>query len=227
MPELTIRQFAQIVLGKTETPLHLGDILSANDEKVMMLKSTMANLSKAQAFMFVTMLCPADVVNILGTTPSDVSRFRASLAENDWGTFADWVGAWLNGNISPPASYGTLNSVLKGIGASIFYLSPRIAVTPVTIVGQGFTEQGLTSIQPWTVIGIVGPFGALANLSSQILPFWPGDWADQDWDALTTFASSGNALLLAPAELIPSILLAAQVSVKSVPFANMIFLPGG
>jgi hypothetical protein len=65
LPELTIRQFAQIVLGKTETPLHLGDVLSANDEKVMMLKSTMANLSKAQAFMFVTMLTRADVANQL------------------------------------------------------------------------------------------------------------------------------------------------------------------
>jgi hypothetical protein len=111
--------------------------------------------------------------------------------------------------------------VLKAVGASIFYLSPQ---TPLPGTSTAAVPP---MMRPWTVIGIVGPFGALASLNAQILPFWPGNWSAQDWDTITSFASSGNDLLLAPAQLIPSIWLAAQGPVSSLPFANMILLPGG
>ena len=78
----------------------------------------------------------------------------------------------------------------------------------------------------WAVIGIVGTFGGLANLNAQIIPFWPGDWTAQDWKTITAYASGGNDMLLAPAQLIPAIWLATQGQVNNLPFANMILLPG-
>ena len=236
--DLTIRQFAQIVLGKTENPLHLGDVLSAYKENVMFLKSTITNLSNAEAFMFVTMLSQPDVANLFGNTPSDVqysiSQFRASIEAGDATYWTLWANMWLSGsqasgyaNSVPP--YGTLASVLKSVGASIFYLSPQVSLPSIPNLGGPGLTQGPGTMPPWTVIGIVGTFAGLANLSAQIIPLWPGGsngWSAQDWDTITAFASGGNDLLLAPAQLIPAIWQAVQGQVNNLPYSNMILLKG-
>jgi len=236
--DLTIRQFAQIVLGKTENPLHLGDILSAYRESVMSLKSTMGKLSNAQTFMFVTMLSQPDVTNAFGYTPSEVqnsiSQFRTSIEAGDGTFWTQWASLWLSGNQAsggansvPP--YGTLASVLKSVGASIFYLSPQVSLPSIPNLGGPGLTQGPGTMPPWTVIGIVGTFAGLANLSAQIIPFWPGGsngWSAQDWDTITAFASGGNDLLLAPAQLIPAIWQAAQGQVDNLPYSDMILLKG-
>jgi hypothetical protein len=236
--ELTISQFAQIALGKTENPLHLGDLLSAYNEKVMFLKSTMSNLSNAQAFMFVTMLSRPDVTNTWGNTASaaqnSISQFRTSIQSGYATYWSQWASLWLSGNqasggVNSVPPYGTLASILKSVGASIFYLSPQVSLPSIpNLVGPGITEAPGV-MQPWTVIGIVGTFAGLANLNGQMIPFWPGGsngWSTQDWDTITTFASGGNDLLLAPAELIPSIWLAVQGQVNNLPYANMMLLKG-
>lgn len=236
--DLTIRQFARIVLGKTESPLHLADILSAYKENVLFLKSTIANLSNAETFMFVTMLSRPDVANVFGDTPgpvqSNISQFRTSI-EAGYATFwSQWASLWLSGsqasgdaNSVPP--YGTLASILKSVGASIFYLSPEVSLPSIpNLDGPGVT-QGPGTLQPWAIVGIVGTFAGLANLNAQIIPFWPGGsngWSAQDWDTIAAFASSGNDLLLAPAQLIPAIWQAAQGQVNNLPYSNMILLKG-
>jgi hypothetical protein len=230
--ELTIPQFAQLALGKTENPLHLGDILSAYNEKVMFLKSTMTNLSKAQAFMFVTMLSRPDVANLLGNTPSavqySISQFRTSIQAGYATYWTQWANLWLSGSQAsgdadsvPP--YGTLASVLKSVGASIFYLSPEVSLP------SNIPNLGPGTMPPWTVIGIVGTFAGLANLNGLMMPFWPGGangWSAQDWDTIESFASGGNDLLLAPAQEIPAIWRAAQGQVNNLPYANMMLLKG-
>jgi hypothetical protein len=227
--DLTIRQFAQIVLGKTESPLHLGDVLAAYDSKLLMLKSTMRNLSEAQAFMFVTMLSRQDTTNLFGNNPSDVqegiSQMRTSIAAKSATYWSLWADAWLPASLASDVanyvpSYGILASILKSAEASIFYLSPQVPLP------SAFSDLGPGTMPPWTAIGITGTFGGLANLNGQILPFWPNNWTTQDWDTITKFASGGNDLLLAPAQLIPSIWLAAQGQVNNLPDANMILLPG-
>lgn len=239
MPKgLTIAQFAQIAIGKTENPLHLGDLLSAYNEKVMFLKGTIRNLSNAQAFMFVTMLSRPDVTSAFGNTPSAVqyslSQFRSSIEAGYATYWSQWASLWLSGNqaaggVDSVSPYGTLASVLKSADASIFYLSPQVSLPAIpNLVKPGFTAApGI--MQPWTVIGIVGTFAGLANLNGQMIPFWPGGengWSAQDWDTITTFASGGNDLLLAPAELIPAIWLAVQGQVNNLPYANMMLLKG-
>jgi hypothetical protein len=231
---LSIKQFAQIVLGKTESPLHLGDLLKAYDEKIMMLKSTMDKLSKAQAFMFVTMLCRPGVANLLGSTPSNVqdgiSQFRKSIEAKEAQYVYQWAGLWLSGNQAAGdwdliPSYGTLASVLKSADASIFYLSPEASL-PYPPQSSGVTP-GPGTMGAWTAIGIIGTFAGLANLNGQTMPFWPFAWSDQDWSSFEKFASGGNDLLLAPAQLIPSMWLVLQGQTNNLPAANMMLLPGG
>jgi hypothetical protein len=226
--DLTISQFAQIVLGKTETPLHLADVLTAYGQKVMPLKSTMRNLSKAQTYMFVTMVSRGDGTNLWGDTPNIV-EFTLSQwkSEIDNGTLARWVELFLWGEPNPDLpdardpSYVKLASVLKSVDASIFYLSPP---TPLPII-NAMTNNNPT-LSSRTVIGIAGSFAGLANLNAQIIPFWPTGWSDQDWATITSFASSGDDLLLAPAQYIPVMWQMFNGVLADLPSANMILLSG-
>lgn len=232
--DLTIRQFAQLVLGKVETPLHLGDFLTAYKSKFMALGPTMAELSKSQAFMFVAMISRGSVMNFFGSTPSQVqysiAQMKTALAavEGDAPYWTGWASCWLSGNQAAGAGnsepgYATLVSKLKSVGASIFYLSPP------TQLPSYDPDLGPGTMQAWSVIGILGTFGALANLDAKILPFWPGGangWNADDWQTISDFANGGDALLLAPAQLIPAIWLAAQGQVTNLPYANMILLSG-
>lgn len=198
-----------------------------------MLKSTMKNLSETQTFMFVVMLSRSVVIGTLGSSPGAVqgtiSQFQQSLQKDIATWWSEWASMWLYGNsakgyLDPVVQYETLASVLKSVGASIFYLSPQASLP--SIQNSDGVTPGPGTMGAWAVIGIVGTFGGLANLNAQIIPFWPGDWTAQDWKTITAYASGGNDMLLAPAQLIPAIWLATQGQVNNLPFANMILLPG-
>lgn len=229
---LSIAQFAQITLGKTEKPLHLADVLKVNKQSVMSLKGSIENLSRTETFVFVAMLCREDLVNLWGNTPAEVassiSTFRSGFAHDYALGWTQWAQAWLSGNQAAGdgnslPSYTTLYSILKAAGASIFYLSPQGSLP------SNIPNLGPGTMPPWTVVGINGTFASLANLGGQILPFWPGGangWTDADWNAVTAFASGGNDLLIAPAELLPAMWLASQGLVNNLPYGNMILLSG-
>jgi hypothetical protein len=233
---LSIPQFAQLTLGKTEKPLHLKDILTAYQQNVLFLKSTMDNLSNAQAYLFVTMLCPADMMNLFGPTAADyassMAQFRASIQAGYALYWTEWAQLWLSGSQASGSgnslpAYERLASILKSAGASIFYLSPAASLPSAPTPSGDVLAPGV--LQPWAVIGIVGSVGALANLSAQTLPFWPGGangWSAQDWQTMTAFASGSSGLLLVPAQLMPAIWQAAQGQVNNLPYAQMILLQG-
>ena len=99
-----------------------------------MLKSTMKNLSETQTFMFVVMLSRSVVIGTLGSSPGAVqgtiSQFQQSLQKDIATWWSEWASMWLYGNsakgyLDPVVQYETLASVLKSVGASIFYLSPK------------------------------------------------------------------------------------------------------
>lgn len=229
---LTIRQFADLLLGKDENPLHLGDLLTEAKRSVLPIRNSLEKLSRAQTFLYVTLITRANLANLLGFTPSNiqnaVGQIRASLQRDESTYWISWAQAWLSGGQQAqgpavPQGYATLYNRLQSVGASIFYLSPAVSLP------SNDPDLGPGTLPGWSVIGIAGPFGGLANLGGQILPFWLGGangWTDDDWNTIAGFAGSGDDLLLAPAQLIPAIWQAAQGNVNGLPYTNMLLLSG-
>lgn len=237
--QLSVSQFAQIALGTTAYPLHLGNLLKIYNQTILPLGGTLTNLSEAQAFMFVMMLSRLGGMLSIGSTPSAVqstfSRLRSSVETGEseyWSNgWSFWASSWLNA-WSPSAwttqAFAQLAKLLEPVDGGIFYLSPETSVTLPNPTSPGATV--VNTQQAWTVIGIVATFGGLANLGGQILPFWPNTWSDEQWSSVQNVFTSDNAILLAPAQIVPALWQAETATtwaqVNALPAMNMFLFSG-
>ncbi len=142
-----------LTFGQADPPWHLGDLLTAYDRNVMMLKSTMANLSATEAVVFFKMMPgylrggqglagwavylqtgnyyhvpPYRLAPELAALESKTGNTTVTAADVDSQWQSSWATIWVDGlGAGWPgdnSGYEMLLSILRPAGASIVWISP-------------------------------------------------------------------------------------------------------
>jgi hypothetical protein len=181
-PQLTVKQFAMLTLNQAEPPWHLGKLLQTYNVSSVPLKASIANLSSAQAVIYVS-IRSASVLPQTFLVASRLPPGETQAQQNVWSRYI-WPYVWDGG--PDKSDLEEFNSILAKVGAYIVYLSPAQN-------NQPYAQNPY--IAPWVVVGFAGTFGALASLPVLELSFDPDDWSGTEWGIVQNFSGAGTIMV--------------------------------
>ena len=189
--QLSVKQFAILMLGQETGPWHLGRILKVYGHKFVSIRATLEALAKTPVTMFVGMRTGEAVAKFVQTIYASPAWQYGGV---DGAPLAAWWQEFWSDNtenypyaVASRANFLEFQKILDSVGASISYLNP-----PITLEQDGDSA----TIPAWTIIGITGTVRSLASLNATAVPFEPSKWSAAQWETLRYLK---DAIVIVPA----------------------------